>query len=314
MTGQKDAPPVLVVGATGRVAADLTRRLLADGVAVRALVRTPEKARSAFSGASGADRLEVLSGPFDDPGTLERAFDGAAAAFLALGTSPDQIRLEQGLIDAAAAARIPQLVRLSVFDADPAAGYEIPRRHALLDDYLAASGVPHTLLRPTYFTSNLLTSAAAIAAQDRWFGTAPDGRIAAIDTRDVADAAATVIQTPALHGTVQPLTGPAALSFPEIAGILSDVLGRAIGYVPVPGSVLRDGYAARGVPDWLADVAIGLDTGMQQSRHAAVTAHLPALLGRPPRTVADFVRAHQGAFSPADRPGARDQVRAGVRR
>jgi uncharacterized protein YbjT (DUF2867 family) len=115
-----------------------------------------------------------------------------------------------------------------------------------------------------------------------------------------------VIQNPALHGSVHPLTGPASLSFPEIAQVFSDVLGRTIRYVTVPEAALREGYAARGVPDWLTDIAIGIDTAMQQSRHAEVTPHLPRLPGKPPHTVADFVRAHRAVFSPAGRHGGRD--------
>jgi uncharacterized protein YbjT (DUF2867 family) len=294
-----EAMRVLVIGATGRVAADLTKRLLADGVTVRGLVRQPDKAAALFEGVTGNGSLELHSGPFDDTEVLARAYSDVDVAFLALGTSPDQIRLEKALIDGAATARIAQLVRLSVFDADPAATYEVPRRHALLDNYLAQSGVAHTLLRPTYFSSNLLPAAASIAGQDRWFGTAPDGRTAVIDTRDVADAAAVVITDPALHGTVQRLTGPDALTFPEIAEVFSAVLGRPISYVAVPESALREAYAARGVPDWLTDVAIGIDTAMQQSRHGQVTPDLARLTGRPPRTVADFVKDRQAVFSPA---------------
>jgi uncharacterized protein YbjT (DUF2867 family) len=290
---------VLVIGATGRVASHLTKKLLADGVSVRALVRDRDKAIASFANPAGVARLDVIHGAFNDAAVLSRALDGVDTVFLALGTSLEQIALEKGLIDAAARANVGQIVRLSVLGADPNADYEVGRRHGELDDYLVASGVPNTRLRPAYFSSNLLLASASIASASRWSGSAPDGRIAIIDTRDVSDAAATVIKDRALQNAVYDLTGPSALTFPEVAELLTKVLGHRVSYVPVDQATLRQGYVARGVPDWLIEIALGIDRAMQSGSHADVTRELQPLLGVPPRTVEDFIRDHKAAFVPA---------------
>ena len=285
---------VLVIGATGRVAAHLTKRLCADGVPVRALVRSPAKAAATFAGIA---EPEILAGAFDDQTVLRKAFDNIEVAFLALGTSLDQIRLEKGLVDAAAQAGLPHLVRLSVLDPDVHGPYEVARKHGALDEHLRASGVPHTLLRPAYFSSNLLAAAPSIAEHDRWIGTAPSGRVAIIDACDVADAAAAVIQDRGLRNAVYHLTGSAALTFPQVAEHFSAVLGRRISYVAVDEPAVRQSMAARGVPDWLVDVALGIDAAVRADRHAAVTGELRRLIGAPPRTVEDFIRDHRAAFT-----------------
>jgi uncharacterized protein YbjT (DUF2867 family) len=287
---------VLVIGATGRVASHLTRKLLATDVSVRALVRNRDKATAGFASAPGGTKLDVVAGAFDDAAVLRRALDGIDTVFLALGTSLEQITLEKGLIDAAARAKVGQIVRLSVLGADAGANYEVGRRHGELDDYLVASGVPNTRLRPAYFSSNLLLAAASIVSANRWFGSAPDGRIAIIDTRDVSDAAATVIRNPALQNATYDLTGPSALTFPEVADLFTKVLDHRVSYVPVDQATLRQGYAGRGVPDWLTDIALGIDRAMQSGSHAVVTRDLAPLLGEPPRTVEDFIRDHRAAF------------------
>jgi uncharacterized protein YbjT (DUF2867 family) len=206
---------VLVIGATGNVGSYLTKRLREERVPVRALVRSSDKALTIFPDANDAGRpLEIVSGAFDDPAVLHRAFDGVDAAFLALGTSPRQVALEKGLIDAAARAHLKQLVRQSVLRQNVQATYEIARLHGELDAYVAASGVPHTDLRPAYFTSNLLAAAPSIASSDRWYGTAPTGRIAMCDPRDVGDAAAVVLQAVRAEHHVRP-HGPRGADVPR---------------------------------------------------------------------------------------------------
>jgi uncharacterized protein YbjT (DUF2867 family) len=80
-------------------------------------------------------------------------------------------------------------------------------------------------LRPVYFSGNLLVAAASIAEEDRWIGTAATGRVAIVDTRDVAHAAA---RNPPPGTSVYDLTGPMALTLPEVAERFSAVLGRRI--------------------------------------------------------------------------------------
>jgi uncharacterized protein YbjT (DUF2867 family) len=289
---------VLVIGATGNVGSYLTKRLREDRVPVRALVRSSDKALTLFPDADDAARpLEIVSGAFDDPAVLDRAFDGVDAAFLALGTSPRQVMLEKGLIDAAARAHLKQLVRQSVLRQNVQAAYEIARLHGELDAYVAASGVPHTDLRPAYFTSNLLAAAPSIASSDRWYGTAPTGRIAMCDPRDVSDAAAIVLQKPSAQNTAYDLTGPAALTFPEVAAHFTEILGRPISYVPVDEATLRNGYATRGMPDWLSDIVLGLDAAMQAGDHARTTDAFQKLTGKSPRSVDDFIRDHATAYA-----------------
>ncbi|AOK30001.1 hypothetical protein AQ611_11775 [Burkholderia singularis] len=297
---------ILITGATGRTASHLTKRLLESGARVRALVRNPAKAKVVFADVppDAADRLEIVDGDFGDVQLLQRAFDGVGSVFLALGTSTQQIAFEKALIDAAAHARVGQVVRLSVLGASQQGGYEVARRHGELDDYLAASGVAHTLLRPAYFMSNLLFAAASIASAGRWYGLVPSARIAMIDTRDVADAAHAVLGDPARQNVSYDLTGPASLTFAEVAGRFTALLGRPIQYVPIDEATMRQGYAKRGVPDWLADIALGIEHAMQAGRHAALTPALERLIGRPARSIDDFIRDHQSAFSSSTAPSA----------
>ena len=61
---------ILIVGATGVLGSATTRRLLADGHTVRAMTRTPAKAKAAELSRLGA---EIVQGDLRDTDSLLRA-------------------------------------------------------------------------------------------------------------------------------------------------------------------------------------------------------------------------------------------------
>ncbi|MGW4365874.1 NAD(P)H-binding protein [Nocardia takedensis] len=166
---------VLIPAATGQVAAGLARRLREAGVPIRALARDRARAERSLGGLAGID---LAVGELDDRALLAAAFEGVEAAFLSVGTDPRQTELEKAVIDAAARAGLGHLIKLSTVDTTPDSPNPVGRWHAEIEAHLANSGVPHTILRPAYFTTNLLrTAAPSVAATGRWAGTSPTGRI-----------------------------------------------------------------------------------------------------------------------------------------
>jgi nucleoside-diphosphate-sugar epimerase len=62
-----------VLGSTGSLGSAIVNELTSSGRPVRALVRSPTKARKVFS---NPDRVELIEGSAEDARTLEKAFDG----------------------------------------------------------------------------------------------------------------------------------------------------------------------------------------------------------------------------------------------
>src|SRR5436190_23486815 len=67
--------PILVTGATGRIGRIVVDQLLAARVPVRALTREPKEARLPAA-------VEVVSGDFTVPESLDAGLQGASAVFL----------------------------------------------------------------------------------------------------------------------------------------------------------------------------------------------------------------------------------------
>ena len=190
-------------------------------------------------------------------------------AFLALGSSPDQIRLEKAIIDSAVAAELPHLVKLSTIATGHDSALSVGRLHAEIQDHLVSSGLAYTLLRSASYVNNLFYAAKSVVTQNNWSGAAPTGRVAYIDIRDLSEAAAPlVLREPALHGKTYDLSGPDAYTFPQIAGLLSRILRHEVTYIPVSPGERRSALLGSGVSEWFTERLLSQPGDQRRSRPA----------------------------------------------
>jgi uncharacterized protein YbjT (DUF2867 family) len=261
---------ILVTGATGTVGRHVLHTLRARGADARAHDRA-----AAWPGQlAGVDRM-----------------------FLACGNVPEQVDFECAAIDAAAAAGVTRIVKLSAPDPSPDSPVVFERWHAAIEQHLENSGVPAVRLRPRTFMTNLLAFAPAIAATGTVFAPAADARIAFIDPRDVAAVAAECLTGPSHEGRTYTLTGPDPITYTDIAAALSRATGRTVGYVPVSDEDARAAMVAGGLPEPIADAIVSVFAVQRTGRMAATTPTVRRLLGREPRSIDDFARDHAVAFT-----------------
>jgi uncharacterized protein YbjT (DUF2867 family) len=123
----------------------------------------------------------------------------------------------------------------------------------VIEDALASSGLPYTLLRPQSFMQNTLMAASTVATQGKIYQPMKDGRLGMIDARDISAVAARVLTEEGHDGQTYTLTGPAAISFHDVARILSGILGREVSYVNVSREKAKETMLARGLSEWMAN-------------------------------------------------------------
>lgn len=154
---------VVVCGATGQQGGAVLEALLADGTwHVVALTRRPESEQAARLRARG---VEVREADLQDRASMVRAFAGADAAYGVttplmpngkIDTGPER---EQGrnIVDAARENGIRHLVLSTVMYVVVGQERAIPYLQAKhdIEAYAAASGVPHTVLRPASFMDEI---------------------------------------------------------------------------------------------------------------------------------------------------------------
>lgn len=243
---------VIVTGAAGRTGGEVVRLLSSRGIRVRALVRDPARVK----GLTGPG-VEVVVGDLSRPITLDPAFRGADKLFLVSSPDLNVETLHGNALEAAKRTGIRHVVRLSARGAAQGSPQVLLKVHGDVDENLSRSGLSFTILRPNAFFQNTLMSAAAIASQGVLYGTSGDVALSMIDSRDVAVAAASVLTGNGHSGRVYDLTGPEAITHPQIAERLSVALDRPVRFQEVPAEQAREGLRAV-LPQWLADAYLDL--------------------------------------------------------
>jgi uncharacterized protein YbjT (DUF2867 family) len=286
---------ILLTGATGTVGGAVLDRLAGAGAPLRALTRDAAKA-----GALRARGVEAVVADFLQPDSLGPAVAGVGAVFLATPIHPEQVAQARNVIQAAAATgRRPRLVRLSVQKAAHDAPMRVGRQHAEVEAAVTASGLPYTLLRPQSFMQNTLAAAPTVAAEGTIYQPFGRGRLAMIDARDVGEVAAKVLTDAGHEGQVYTLTGPAAISFDDVARALGEVLQKAVRYVDVPPEAAKAAMLRRGVPEWVADALNEYAAAHSAGYSDYTTDDVARLTGHPATPYAQFARD----FAPRFRAG-----------
>ena len=279
---------IMVTGATGNVGREVVRGLLARGARVRVGVSDEADAQLAPAGVAGVAPFD-----FTAPETYT-ALDGVTHLFLMRPPAISNIKRDmQPAIDYAVAAGVGHIVFLSLIGAER--NRIVP--HAKVEKLLLKSGVAWTMLRCGFFMQNLSTTHRAdIVEYDDIFIPAGQGRTSFIDVRDIG-AVATRTLTEAGHENIAyPLTGSEALTYSQVAVIMTEELGRRITYSdPSPLSYARR-MRERGYASGYINVMNGIYLTTRLGMAAGVHPQTAELLGRPPITMRQYVRDHAASF------------------
>jgi NADH dehydrogenase len=233
---------ILIAGASGRLGGLVARQLLADGVAVRAMSRTP--ASLAELKKLGA---ECVVGDLRDPASLAAAcqeIDALLAATHAFnGDRSNSSRAvdavgNRSLIDAARAAGLRHVVFLSVLGADARSPVDMFRYKYATEQYLRVSGLSYTILRPAAYMetwAHALGDSIVKGRQAMVFGRGANP-INFVSAGDVASFAVFALTNPDAEGRVIEIGGPENVTETQFVQMIQQVTGRAgkIQHIPLP--------------------------------------------------------------------------------
>ncbi|HBT67198.1 MAG TPA: NAD(P)-dependent oxidoreductase [Agrobacterium sp.] len=273
MTGK-----ILVIGSTGTIGTPLVKALLAKG----------ERVKAASRSGKAADGAEGVRFDYTDASTYADAFDGVDRLFLILaGGRLDAIDALTPVVEEAARRKV-KIVFLSVFGVD--ADDSIPYRQIELK--IIASGVPYVILRPNWFADNFHTYWKAGIEHGEIAVPAGEGKSSFIDVRDIADSAATALTSNAFDGKAFNLTGPRAIGYGEAAAIISQAIGKPVGYSAVSDEAFIAILTGAGVPKDYASFLASIFHPVREGWTSAVTGDVETLTGRAPRSLETYVGDH----------------------
>jgi uncharacterized protein YbjT (DUF2867 family) len=279
-----DTGITLVVGATGNTGAGVAASLLAEGRRVRALVRDEDKAAGLRE--QGA---EVAIVDLDRPETLtDDLMDGVTGVYFVTWNGPSALPQSRNLLATIKrSGAAPHIVRLSGFGTLQS---RIISELAKCEDDLKASGLPWTILKPTFFMQNVMMAAQTVKEQGAVYFDWGSGKAGMIDARDVVDSAVGVLtgQAGAVEGETFVLIGPTSIGFADVAEVLSRVPGRPVEYVPAPHEAALEAMRTMGVPEWTVEGFVELDAGFEDGFADRTTGNVNKLSGHEPRDFEQF--------------------------
>lgn len=283
---------ILVLGATGNIGFPLIQAL-AQQPTVKIVAGTHELAqtRSKFH-----DYPQVTLKKFDflQPATFADALTAVDKVFFVRPpklSHPQQDMLP--FLRAAKNAGIKQIVFVSLIGVEK----NPVTPHHKIEKMIIDLGLPYTFIRPSFFMQNLNTTHRQDIQQHHdLFIPAGKARTSFIDTRDIGAVAARCLLDDTYLNTKLDITGSAALTYAEVAQIMTAELNVPITYSQPSLLKFRRTMLKRGVPKDYANVMTMLYLITQLGNAKQVTPTLEQVLGRPPLTFAQYVHDYRNEF------------------
>ncbi|MFE2530972.1 NAD(P)H-binding protein [Streptomyces sp. NPDC059371] len=279
---------LVVTGATGNVGRSLVRILATSGVRVTATSR----------GISDADvprGVEHTRADLADAESLRPVFDGAHALFLQNGGAGAHLLSPRDILDVAKAGGVGRVVLLSSQGVATRPGSVSHGDTARsIEDAVRESGMAWTILRPGGFDSNAYAWAESVRAERTVAAPFADIGLPTVDPDDIAEVAATALREDGHAGRIHELTGPALNTPREQAEAIADALGEPVRFVEQTREEAR-AQMLRFMPEPVVETTLTI-LGEPTPAEQRVSPDIERVLGRAPRTFADWARRHIAAF------------------
>jgi NAD(P)H dehydrogenase (quinone) len=283
---------IVVTGATGHLGRLAVEALVERGVPAADVVATGRRTETL---ADLAERgVVVRTADYDDEASLEEALAGADRLLLVSGSEVGQrVRQHGNAIAAARAAGVGFIAYTSIAHADTST-LLLAEEHRATEQLLAEAGVPHALLRNSWYTENY-TAQLPVYLEHGIAGAAGDGAVSAATRADYAAAAAAVVATDGHAGAVYELGG-APFTMAELAQVVSAATGRTVTYTDLPVEQYQRLLVAAGLPEPAAAVFADGDRGVAAGELLVEGDDLARLLGRAPTSLPEAVAAAVAAL------------------
>lgn len=226
---------------------------------------------------------------WDDLDSYLPAMRGKDRLFLLTPNSERQVGYVLQAISAARRAGIKHIVRVSLMGTDSDPGIILGRQHLAAEREIRASGIAWTMLRPSFFMDNFVNYYGVDPNKDSHvFLPNGDGKAGWVDSADVGEVAARVLQDDSQVGKIIDLTGPELLSTAEALAVMGPVFGHNYTYTAIPEDAARLAMEANGMPLWMVDGFLELNALVRLGQAARLATGVQAVLGRPPRTMREW--------------------------
>jgi uncharacterized protein YbjT (DUF2867 family) len=247
---------VAIAGATGNAGLEVVRAAHARGLRVRALVRNEDKLAPVRDCVAEVRNIQVT-----ERESLRGALDGAAYVVTALGKTRQTDRVSRravdvdanaNLFDESRVAGVGRIAMVSVFGADPDSSVSMLRMKGDAETALRECGVPHVVIRPTGFFSDMWEVFQMASRGSLWTVGSGATRMNPISLPDLGRFIVDSLLDDAQVGKALPIGGPDMITWRELGDMCGRVLGKPV--------------KTRALPMWLAKGGIAMIRPFSRNR------------------------------------------------
>src|SRR5829696_8595768 len=287
---------ILVTGATGNVGSEVIKQLssVTRDVNIKAAIHSVENAKK----IRDDNKVEAVKIDYNKPEILAAAFKDADKLFLLTHDSPKSAEHASNLVSEAKKAGIRHIVKQSIMGADFKADVGIMRLHSQAEKIIEESGIPYTFLRPNEFMQNFINfHSPSIKSNNTFYLPLEDAKVSLVDVRDIAAVAVKSLTDEDLHkNKTHLITGPEALSYHQVAEILSNRIGRKINYVNISDEEARAAMKEIGMSDWLINTVSELSDYFRKGKASEISSAVEEVTGNKPISFSQFANDYVDAF------------------
>jgi uncharacterized protein YbjT (DUF2867 family) len=273
----------LIIGATGSVGFEVSKRLSELQEPVKIAVRDPEKAKSI-----NLENVELIHFEYQNPETFNSTFENVNKIFLV--SPPSYLNLQDDVIKTinfAIDKGIKYIVNLSAISVES----DTDKPMKKIEEHIVKSGIDYVLLRPNFYMQNFNDLFRDfIIHEDKIIAPAGDSKTGFVDIRDVADVSVKVLLDNQFQNNTYKLTGQKLLNMHVVAYIFSECLNKEIEYNNVSEELFKKTLYSAGWPAGTIEGTLQLCQHVKKGETNIVTDDMKNILGKEPISFEKFVK------------------------
>ncbi len=283
---------ILVTGATGHFGSTSIHFLLQNGIPanrIRAFVRSGHDAENLAQLG-----IDIAHGDYDDYASMLSALNGVEKLLFVSGSDlVKRLSQHENIVQAAKAAGVKHVVYTSFQrknESETSPLWLVAQSHIQTEKWLKESGLGVTILKnnlymdflPGFIGESVLDSGMIYLP-------AESGKVGAVLRAEMAEAAAIILTTSGHEGKEYHFTNNEAVSYAEIAQIITTVSAKTIGYTSPTAEVYEQTLLGYGLPPEAVGIFSSFAVAQAQGELDGVSTDLERLLGRKPVAVREFI-------------------------
>lgn len=283
---------ILVTGATGEFGKSAIQQLIQKGVQptnIIALSRSEEKAERLKN-----EGITVKIGDYTNYDSLVKAFGGVdQLLFISSSEVENRAAQHENVVNAAKASGVKHIVYTSFMRntaLENSAIAFLQDSHLKTENWIKESGITYTILQnatyldmlPVFIGEQVLESGIIMQP-------AKDGKSSLVLRQEMAEAAAVVLTSKGHENKAYPLVNSEAVSYQEIAELISEKSGKPIKYQSPTPQEYQATLKTYGVPDEYIGIFTAFSVAQANGELEMSNNSLEQLLGRKPTTAKEFL-------------------------